>query len=140
MGGVSTLPRPLAAKKVERIGVMGGTFDPPHLAHLVAGAASRTVLGLDRVIFVVSGEPWRKATHLVTPASIRLRLLNTALAPLGEWAQASNIEVERHGPSYTAETLTELGLKYPGAEWWFVLGADAIADLPRWHRPDGPLR
>lgn len=120
----------------ERIGVLGGTFDPPHLAHLAAGAAARAALGLDRVLFVAAGEPWRKAARVVTAAPIRLRLLRAALAPLGAWAEASGVEVERRGPSYTAETLAALQLERPGAAWWFVLGADALADLPHWYRPD----
>ncbi len=133
---MSAAPGPDAGGRAERIGVLGGTFDPPHLAHLAAGAAARAALDLDRVLFVVAGEPWRKAARPVTPAPIRLRLLLAALAPLGAWAQASGVEVERRGPSYTAETLAQLGRERPGAAWWFVLGADALADLPRWHRPD----
>jgi nicotinate-nucleotide adenylyltransferase len=120
----------------ERIGLLGGTFDPPHLAHLAAGAAARATLKLDRVLFVVAGQPWRKAARPVTPAPTRLRLLREALSPLGAWAQASSVEVERRGPSYTVETLAALERERPGVAWWFVLGADALADLPRWHRPD----
>jgi nicotinate-nucleotide adenylyltransferase len=124
----------------QRIGVLGGTFDPPHLAHLAAGAAARATLRLDRVIFVTAGEPWRKAARPVTAAPLRLRLLRAALAPLGAWAEASGIEVERRGPSYTADTLAALGQERPADAWWFVLGADALADLPHWHRPDAIVR
>ncbi len=126
----------LAPLRDERVGVLGGTFDPPHLAHLVAGAAARVTLRLDRVLFVPAGEPWRKASRPVTPGALRMRMLQAALEPLGDWAQASAVEVERAGPSYTAETLAELDRTRPGDARWFVLGADALADLPRWHRPD----
>lgn len=119
----------------ERVGVMGGTFDPPHLAHLVAGAVARAALGLDRVLFVPAGEPWRKGGRSVTPGPLRLRLLRAALEPMGAWAEESAIEVERPGPSYTAETLAELERRRPGDARWIVLGADALADLPLWHRP-----
>ena len=118
-----------------RVGVMGGTFDPPHLAHLVAGAAACAALGLDRVIFVPAGDPWRKRGRPVTPPAYRLRLVEAALEPLGSWAEASALEVERPGPSYTWETLAELERENPGEERWVVLGADALADLPDWHRP-----
>ena len=118
-----------------RLGVLGGTFDPPHVAHLAAGAAARAVLGLDRVLFVPAGEPWRKRGRPVSPAPLRLRLVRAALEPLGGWAEASALEVERPGPSYTVETLAELERRDPGSERWIVLGADALADLPAWRLP-----
>lgn len=115
-----------------RTGVLGGTFDPPHLAHLVLGAAARRALQLDRVLFVPAGEPWRKAERAVTPPAIRLELVRAAVAPL-PWAAVSTIEVDRSGPTYTADTLRALA--GAGGDWWFLLGADALADLPRWHDP-----
>lgn len=115
-----------------RTGVLGGTFDPPHLAHLVFGAAARRALGLDRVLFVPAGEPWRKAERAVTPAAVRVALVRAAVAPL-PWAAVSTVEVERDGPTYTADTLHTLVRE--GGDWWFLLGADALADLPTWHNP-----
>jgi nicotinate-nucleotide adenylyltransferase len=120
-----------------RSGVLGGTFDPPHLAHLVLAAAARRQLGLDRVLFVPAGEPWRKTRADVTPASIRCDLVEAAIEPL-EWAACSRVEVEREGPSFSADTM-EL-LARDGGEWWFILGADALADLPNWHEPERLLR
>ena len=119
-----------------RVGVMGGTFDPPHLAHLAAGAAACSALGLDVVLFVPAGEPWRKRGRPVTPAALRLQLVRAALEPLGSWAEVSSLEVERAGPSYTAETLAELERMSPGDDRWVVMGADALTDLPAWHRPE----
>ena len=119
-----------------RIGVLGGTFDPPHLAHLVLAAAARRTLDLDRVLLVPAGDPWRKAGSGVSPAAERLALTRAAVADALPWAEVSEIEVRREGPSYTAETLEELQAETPEAEWWFVLGWDALADLPNWRRPE----
>lgn len=117
---------------MSRTGVLGGTFDPPHLAHLVLAAAAREALALDRVLFVPAGNPWRKADREVTPAEVRLDLVRAAVEPLA-WAEVSTIEVDRDGPSYAAETMETLSAD--GGEWWFILGSDALADLPHWHEP-----
>lgn len=119
-----------------RTGVLGGTFDPPHHAHLALADAARISLLLDRVIFVVAGEPWRKSDRQVSPAAARLELVRTAVAPFG-WAEVSTLEVDREGPSYTGETLEALVRE--GAddeEWWFILGADALHDMPAWREPE----
>ena len=120
-----------------RVGVLGGTFDPPHLAHLTLGAAAKHALRLDRVIFVPAGVPWRKAAQqAVTPGEIRVQMLRGAVAPLA-WAEVSLVEVERTGPSYISETLSLLAGERDGAaDWWFILGDDALADMPYWHRPE----
>ena len=119
-----------------RVGVLGGTFDPPHLAHLVLAAAARDALGLDRVLFVPAGDPWRKADRDVTPAATRLRLVEAAVASSLPWAEVSAIEVERAGPTYTLDTFEALAADDPDAGWWFLLGEDALADLPHWHEPE----
>ncbi len=118
-----------------RIGVLGGTFDPPHLAHLVLAAAARRALALERVLLMPAGDPWRKADSDVSTASARLALTRAAVDDVLPWAEVSDIEVRRSGPSYTAETLEELQAKEPGHEWWFILGWDALADLPNWREP-----
>ncbi len=115
-----------------RTGVLGGTFDPPHLAHLVLAAAAREALDLDRVLFVPAGEPWRKADREVTPAKLRFEMTVAAVEPY-EWAEVSRIELDRDGPSYAAETMAALAAD--GEQWWFILGTDALADLPAWHEP-----
>ena len=120
---------------MSRVGVLGGTFDPPHLAHLVLAAAARRTLQLDRVVVVPAGDPWRKADRAVTPAALRLRMVEAAVAATLPWAEVSAIEVERDGPTYTLETLEELSARDREAGWWFLLGADALADLPNWHEP-----
>ena len=88
-----------------RLGLLGGTFDPPHRAHLILAAAAREALDLDRVIVVPAGDPWRKSDRDVTSAEVRLALTRVAFEDL-PWAEVSSIEVRREGPSYTAETLT----------------------------------
>ena len=93
-----------------RIGVFGGTFDPPHLAHLVLAAAARHALDLDRVLFVPAGNPWRKADREVTPAAARLDLVRAAVAPYA-WAEVSTIEVDRDGPA-----VDEVAEHHGGAE------------------------
>lgn len=118
-----------------RVGVLGGTFDPPHLAHLVLAAAARRTLGLDRVVLVPAGDPWRKANREVTPSTTRLRLVEAAADSL-PWAEVSAAEVEREGPTYTLDTFEELAAAEPEAVWWFLLGEDALADLPHWHEPE----
>lgn len=116
-----------------RIGMLGGTFDPPHLAHLALAEAARDQLHLDRVVFVPAGDPWRKRDHDVSPAEARLAMLRAAVEPL-PWATISTVEIDRSGPSYTADTLTELVM--PGEQWWFIVGADALADMSHWHEPE----
>lgn len=111
---------------------MGGTFDPPHHAHLALAAAAHTELLLDRVIFVPAGDPWRKRDRDVSPAGARLEMVLAAVAPFS-WAEVSSVEVDRAGASFTAETLE--ALVGPDEDWWFILGADALADMGRWHEP-----
>ena len=121
---------------MSRIGLLGGTFDPPHLAHLVLAAAARRALALERVLLVPAGDPWRKADREVSPAESRLELARAAVAGLGPWAEVRDVEVRRAGPTYTVETLEELRAELPDAEWWFILGRDALADLPNWREPE----
>jgi len=132
MGGVSSSPDADAERRPQRIGMLGGTFDPPHNAHLALAEAARATLDLDRVVFVPAGDPWRKRDREVTPAAARVEMVRAATAHL-PWASVSTVEVDREGPSYTAETLE--ALVRPGEEWWFILGADALADMPHWSEP-----
>jgi nicotinate-nucleotide adenylyltransferase len=115
-----------------RSGILGGTFDPPHLGHLVLAAAARRELALDRVLFVPAGEPWRKRDREIAPAEARRAMVAAAIEPLA-WAQLSTVELERSGPSYSVETARELAAD--GGQWWLILGGDALADLPHWHEP-----
>lgn len=117
-----------------RLGVLGGTFDPIHLGHLVLGEAAREQLGLDRVLFVPAGTQWRKSGREIASAEHRVAMAELAVADNPAF-EVSTVEVERPGPSYTADTLEELA-KTPDAELFLVLGKDAYEDLPNWVRPD----
>jgi nicotinate-nucleotide adenylyltransferase len=117
-----------------RTGVLGGTFDPPHVAHLALAAAAKHHLALDRVVFLPAGDPWRKRDRSdLTPASLRLRLTRAAVEGLA-WAEVSDLEVERSGPTYTSDTVE--AMTAGGGAWWFVLGEDALDDMPHWHAPE----
>ena len=118
-----------------RAGVLGGTFDPVHRGHLALARAARDELALDEVLLVPAGQPWRKSGRIVAPAEDRLAMLRLALA--GETAfRVETLEVERPGPSYTADTLEALRAARPGDELFFVVGEYALADLPHWVRPE----
>ncbi|HET8931442.1 MAG TPA: nicotinate-nucleotide adenylyltransferase [Acidimicrobiales bacterium] len=119
-----------------RIGVFGGTFDPPHVGHLIAACEVREVLGLDRVLLVVANRPWQKVgTRPITDASIRLAMVQAATEGL-DGLEASDIEIRRDGDSYTADTLAELRGLAPTAEMFVILGADAAAVIDTWERAD----
>lgn len=115
-----------------RRGILGGTFDPPHLGHLVLAANARYDLQLDEVWFIPAGEPYRKAEREVTAREVRLRMVEAQIADL-PWARVKTIELDREGPTYTTDTLRELAAS--GGDWWFILGSDALADLPYWREP-----
>lgn len=114
-----------------RIGLLGGTFDPPHLGHLVAAEAAREVLGLDEVRLLVAGRPWMKGDE--TPARHRVAMARAAVADDPNLA-VDDREAHRDGQTYTVDTLLELRDERPDVAWTFLLGTDAAASLPDWHR------
>ena len=119
-----------------KLGVLGGTFDPPHMAHLVLAEAARSSLGLERVLFVPAGDPWRKAGQEITPAHHRLAMVRLAVADNPHF-EVSTLEVDREGPSYTVDTLAALAEQYaPDAELYLLLGEDALRDMPNWKQPE----
>ncbi len=119
-----------------RIGVFGGTFDPPHVGHLVTAVNVRFTLGLDRLLLVVANEPWQKVgVRTITPAADRLAMVEAAVRGV-DGLEASSIEIDRGGHSYTADTLADLKAADPDGELHLVLGADAAAGLHTWERAD----
>src|SRR5262245_57278770 len=118
---------------VERLGVLGGTFDPVHVAHLVVAADTRAALALDRVLLVVAGDPWQKRGSVVATAAERLDLARLAAADV-DGVEVSDVEVRRERASVTADTLEELSS--PERELFLILGADAVANMGTWRRLD----
>jgi nicotinate-nucleotide adenylyltransferase len=124
-----------------RLGILGGTFDPPHAGHVAAARLCRRQLGLDRVLFVVANDPWQKSpVRPVSPAEDRLAMVTAAVEGV-EGAEVSRIELDRGGPSYTIETVEELIGPDPGPgvtppSLFLIVGADVVDTLPAWHRVD----
>lgn len=120
----------------ERLGVFGGTYDPPHVGHLVAAVAVRHALHLDRVLLTVANEPWQKSgSRAISPAEDRLAMVRAAVEGV-EGLEASAIEIERGGPSYSVDTLEALAAADPAGKRFLVLGGDAAAGLDTWERAD----
>jgi nicotinate-nucleotide adenylyltransferase len=127
---------PSGASGGERLGVLGGTFDPPHVGHLAIAVDVRHALRLDRVLLVVNNEPWQKVgTREITPAEDRFAMVQAAVAGL-EGLEASRLELDAGGPSYTADTLATLLAEDPARDLFVILGSDAAAGLPTWERVD----
>ena len=118
-----------------RLGVLGGTFDPPHVGHLVLAQRALEQLALERVFWVPAGEPWRKADQPVTASGHRLALVRLAVGDEPAFA-VSTVDLDRAGPSYSVDTLDELSRRHSGSELFLLLGRDALADLPNWHEPE----
>lgn len=124
----------------DRMGVFGGTFDPVHVGHLAAAVNVRHALCLQRVLLVVANIPWQKAgERTVTPAEDRFAVVQAAAEGL-EGVEASRMEIDRGGPSYTADTLAELGRLHRGAELFLVVGSDVVGELGTWERADEVAR
>jgi nicotinate-nucleotide adenylyltransferase len=119
----------------ERLGILGGTFDPVHTGHLVAAVNVRHAVGLDRVLLVVANAPWQKSGRRISPAADRLAVVEAAVAGT-DGVEASGIEIDRGGETFTADTLEQLVAEDPDRELFLVVGADVAADLHTWRRPD----
>ena len=121
------------AARRERIGILGGTFDPVHVGPLMDASAARYQLDLDLVLVVVARDPWQKRDRVIAPAEIRYEMLVAALdGCVG--IDASRIELERDGPTYTVDTVDQLASA--DRELFLVIGSDVAAGLPTWHRVD----
>jgi nicotinate-nucleotide adenylyltransferase len=119
-----------------KIGILGGTFDPIHYGHLVAGEEARCALGLERVLFVPSARPPHKVEYQVSPPEVRVEMVRMAIADNPAF-ELSTVDVDRPGFSYTVDTIALLQEQLgPEAKLHFILGEDALADLPTWHEPE----
>lgn len=114
-----------------RLGIMGGTFDPIHHGHLVAASEVAHRFNLDSVIFVPTGQPWQKADKQVSPAEDRYLMTVIATASNPRFT-VSRVDIDRTGPTYTVDTLRDLSDRYPGAELYFITGADAMHSIITW--------
>jgi nicotinate-nucleotide adenylyltransferase len=118
-----------------RIGILGGTFDPPHIAHLILAEQAREQVALDEVWFLPAGDPWRKANRDVTHSSHRLAMTRLAIEGVHGFV-VDDCEIKRDGPTYTVDTLRELRARIDeDDELFLLLGEDALADVPNWHEP-----
>ncbi|MCO1656599.1 nicotinate-nucleotide adenylyltransferase [Pseudonocardia humida] len=116
-----------------KIGVMGGTFDPVHHGHLVAASEVADRFGLDEVVFVPTGQPWQKSEHEVSRAEDRYLMTVIATASNPRFS-VSRVDIDRDGPTYTADTLADLNAEYPDARLHFITGADALSQILSWHK------
>lgn len=119
-----------------RLGLLGGTFDPPHLGHLVVAQEAFHRLSLDQLIFLVAGIPPHKVGEVTSPPGVRLEMVTAALAGHPGFV-ASGVELVREGPSYTVDTLRHYRKTHPGADLFFILGADQLAEFREWQEPAG---
>jgi nicotinate-nucleotide adenylyltransferase len=123
----------------QRVGIMGGTFDPIHHGHLVAASEVAALFGLTEVIFVPTGAPWQKSDRDVSPAEHRylMAVIATASNPRF-WV--SRVDIDRGGPTYTIDTIRDIGEQRPDAELFFITGADALAQILSWKDAQEALR
>ena len=122
----------------KKIGIMGGTFDPVHMGHLVVANEVLNIYGLDEIIFIPAGNPPHKRG---TKASSWDRYLMTEMATLSNSKfKVSDIEIKKEEKSYTLKTINELKDMYPDAEFYFITGTDAVIELPSWHQPEELLK
>ena len=119
---------------LRRVGLFGGTFDPPHVGHLVTAVNVRHALELDVVVLMVANVPWQKeGSRTITPAADRLAMVEAAVRDVPGLVPGRQ-EIDHGGPSYTADTLEVLAEQYPAADFFTIIGDDAAAGLRTWTR------
>ena len=118
----------------ERIGLFGGTFDPPHLGHLILASEAQFQLELTRLLWTLTPEPPHKQDQPITPVEHRLAMVNLAIADNPSF-ELSRLELDRPGPHYTLDTIKLVAEQNPDAEIVPVIGGDSLHDLPTWHQP-----
>jgi nicotinate-nucleotide adenylyltransferase len=117
------------------VGVLGGTFDPIHLGHLIVAGGTKAQLNLDEVLFVPAGQPWLKANNYISTVEHRIQMVRLAIADK-PYFKLSTMEIKRPGPTYTVDTIAELkGQLGAGDKLFFILGWDNLVQLPQWREP-----
>lgn len=130
----SPLASPTTARYPARRGIFGGTFDPPHIGHLVLAEAARSELELSEVVFMPAAQPPHKLNKVVTPTPHRVEMVKRAVASNGRFA-LSTLDAEREGPSYTVDSMRLLRETWgETVEIVFIMGLDSLVDLPGWHQ------
>lgn len=119
----------------ERLGIFGGTFDPPHVGHLILAMEAYDQLNLDRVLWVLAPNPPHKLGKKITDLDTRIEMVKAAINddPMFEF---SSVDIDRPGPHYVLDTMLILRKKYPNANLAFIMGGDSLHDLHTWHEPD----
>jgi nicotinate-nucleotide adenylyltransferase len=121
-----------------KVGLFGGTFDPPHVGHLLVAEHAREILGLDRLVLIPSAISPHKRNRQLTPAEHRLAMVRIAVAGV-QHIEVSDIEVRRGGVSYSIETLQAMQQEHPGADLTLMIGLDNVTDFGMWRDPEGIL-
>jgi nicotinate-nucleotide adenylyltransferase len=121
-----------------RVGIFGGAFNPPHIGHMVCAQEALVQLELEKVVFMPLGQAPHRDLEGDPGAEVRFELVGQALGDDARF-EVSRVEIDRSGPSYTADTLRELAKKGPDDELFLILGGDQAAALPRWHEPEAVL-
>jgi nicotinate-nucleotide adenylyltransferase len=119
-----------------KLGILGGTFDPPHLAHLMMGDVACNEIGLERILWVLTPDPPHKRDRKITPLDDRLAMVLASIRDDERFA-LSRVDIDRPSPHYAIDTVQLLRQEYPGAELTYVMGSDSLRDLPTWHDPVG---
>jgi nicotinate-nucleotide adenylyltransferase len=117
------------------IGLFGGTFDPPHVGHLILAAEAHFQLGLDRLLWILTPNPPHKKIQPITPIKHRLAMVRLALADATTF-EFSTIDMDRPGPHYALDTVNIITTQFPGADLVYLMGGDSLRDLPTWYRPE----
>ncbi len=124
---------------MQRIGIIGGTFDPPHIGHLVAAEMARAEMNLERVLFVPTNRsPW-KMTRMMSTTEQRVKMVELAIADHPQF-ELSRVDVDRPPPSFTFETMRLLKQQFPSDDLFFIMGLDSLRDLANWHHADEIIR
>jgi nicotinate-nucleotide adenylyltransferase len=119
-----------------KIGVFGGTFDPPHLGHMILAQEAHQQLGLEKVYFVLTATPPHKRDHEVSPVEFRVNLVEAAIQD-NEYFVLSRVDIDRPPPHYSVDTVKILSAREPGVTWIYLMGGDSLVELPKWHDPIG---
>jgi nicotinate-nucleotide adenylyltransferase len=124
----------MAGVRASRLGIFGGTFDPPHLGHLILAAEAQAQLGLEKVLFVLTADPPHKRGRQFAQVADRLAMVEAAIRGLAIFA-LSRVEIDRPGPHYALDTMNLLAREHPGEDLVYLIGGDSLRDLPKWNRP-----